>query len=469
LENGSRRFQYRASLFSLERNVTPVLRSVTIYYNRIQRHSLLAPVGGESWTGVQNISWSAGDGDGDVLLFDIHLENDTGSFLLAEGLPCTPARDPFEWSWNTTTVPNGTCRIKVVARDDNPLIPVTVSRTSGNFTIHHPMPPNRPPRVVLVSPANNSVINTTSVLLAWNGSDPDGDPLNYTCRHSASPDLQGAGRTITTNVASIGLSDLLDNTTYYWTVDADDGFTNRSAVPAVIWSFRVELPQPPPPPVNHPPRITSVPPATVIAGEPYVYNVSATDEDNDSIALSFIEAPDGAYIHPVSGAIRWQTSQVDIGNHTVHILASDDHGGFGEQVFTISVLPAPTPEKPWCRILSPLNGSKHDGKVQLRGVAVNGSFPIKMVQVRLDSGTWTTAIGRNNWSVTVDLSHSPAGRHTIEARAFDGAAYSDPAVVDIVRTAPGSGISVASPVIWPLAIGFIAATCAAIYLRIRRK
>ena len=460
--NGSRWFQYQAILTTSILSITPTLKSVTINYNILQNISILSPSGGENWTDLHNITWAANDDDNDTLAYDIFLENESMSVRLVGSL----SNETREWAWNTSAIPNGTYRIKVMAHDDNPSIPLVVNATSGNFTIYHPPPPNHPPHVALISPANNSIINNTSVRLIWKGTDIDGNRVTYTCRYSENPHFQGAVSSNVTESDFIDIANLTDNMTYYWTVNADDGIMNYTDVPVEIWSFTVRLSHPP---VNHPPRITSKPPSIVMVDDSYEYNITATDEDNDNITFTMVQAPNNMSINMTSGRMHWIPVVSDIGNKIIIVQASDGKGGIDEQTFTITVLARPLPEKPRCTISSPINGSKVSGRVQISGTAMNGSIPITSIQVRIDGGRWMNAIGLANWTITVDMSKSGNGKHMLEARAFDGDLYSDPATIDVKVNNPQPRVYVEGAYWWMAIIIILVVVSIIIILRFRMK
>jgi hypothetical protein len=100
---------------------------------------------------------------------------------------------------------------------------------------------NKVPTVVLKSPANESVIDVTEVVLSWEGEDDDGDELTFDVY------LDETAETLT-RIAddreqdSLELFDLVDGTTYYWKVVASDGTDETDSK---VWSFTVELPDEP--------------------------------------------------------------------------------------------------------------------------------------------------------------------------------------------------------------------------------
>jgi hypothetical protein len=265
---------------------------------------------------------------------------------------------------------------------------------------------------------------------------------------------------------SMDFSDMDDNTTYYWTVNAWDGAANSTGFPSQVWSFTILLP-----PANIPVRITSVPPTTAWVGREYAYNITTVDEDGDHASFSLLAGPPGMSLNPTTGEIRWTPAPADIGHHSISIQVSDGRGSQANQTFTITVLeiPAPPPEKPRCAITSPANNSKASGRITVRGTAANGTLPITIVQVRLDGGQWQTATGLADWSFSLDLSKTRNGRHTIEARSFDGSLYSDTASIQVDVRNPEPATSIGEPpwlLIWLL---IVIAAGVGIYLASRRR
>jgi hypothetical protein len=315
--NDSRWTQYRAYLLTDNIFLTPSLKSVMIQYNLLQNITLSSPSGGDNWTGIQNITWSAHDIDNDSLSFDLYLENGSSVTPLVSGL----ANDTKQWSWNTNTTPNGTYRIRIAAIDDNPLIPLTITATSNNFTIHHPGPP---------------------------------------------------------------------------------------------------------PPPNHLPHITSLPPAMATVGVEYFYNVSAVDPDNDTLTYTLDHPPVGMSIDPISGRVSWTPSTT--GTFTITVMVSDGHGGNDNQTFSIVVSPG---SRPICIITSHMNDSTISGTINIAGSAVKGTLPLERVEVRIDGGEWKPATGLESWKLVLDTRTLTNGQHTIEARAFGGQLYSDNVTVTI--------------------------------------
>ena len=467
--NASRWIQYCACLTTDDILTTPTLSSVRIGYNLVHEVAIASPSGAENWTGIQNITWSADDKDNDTLSFDIDLLDGLTTVPLARGL----ANGYRQWSWNTDEIKNGTYQIRITARDDNPSIPLSVNATSDNFTIQHPIPPpaNHPPRVTLVSPANNSYLRTASVILRWLGVDLDGDPLTFTVRHSDHPFASGPILTNLTTGNDLPLDGLADNTTYYWTVDASDGKSNSTVFPCEIWSFTVRLP-----PANIPVRFTSIPPTIAWVGKEYAYNLTSVDEDNDIPAYALVSGPSNITLDPSTGRLRWTPTSADIANHTVTVRVSDGRGSSDNQTFTIDVrdIPVPPPVAPRCTILSPVNGSVLLGTLHATGSAKNGSARLRAVQLRIDDGGWSDAVGLEEWTADIDITELAPGSHVLQARAVDGNLISETASVVFLVPSEEHGPEPEPPVTiekatWCLPAVIIAVVAGAVVLLLLRK
>jgi len=320
---------------------------------------------------------------------------------------------------------------------------LTVETTSGQFTLFHngtgPSGPNHPPVVIMRSPADGAsllVKPPASVMLEWNGTDPDDDALLYTIYISSvifnlSSLPLPAAQTTRSNFRASALS---DNTTYYWTVTASD---SQAVSNGSVWKFSVKFGVP-----NIPPRITSLPPANATVGEEIVYQVTAVDDDSGNITFSLTSSIEGMAIDPVTGRLNWTPRPFQTGDFPVALKASDGQGGYAEQKFII-IVGEPPLRMPTCLILLPRDRSLVRGTFWVNGSAANGTYGIVRLQVRIDQRGWIEA-GRaaGNWSVQLDTRKIPNGAHTIEARAYDGRNYSDYASVHVNIRNPERNITI---------------------------
>ncbi|WP_189525243.1 putative Ig domain-containing protein [Nostoc sp. 'Peltigera membranacea cyanobiont' 232] len=87
--------------------------------------------------------------------------------------------------------------------------------------------------------------------------------------------------------------------------------------------------------VNHSPVFTSTPRTSTRTQNPYIYNLQATDPDNDPLTFSLVNAPAGMTLN--QGVLVWQPTASQFGNNSVSVQVSDGQGGTTTQNWTIQV------------------------------------------------------------------------------------------------------------------------------------
>ena len=102
----------------------------------------------------------------------------------------------------------------------------------------------------------------------------------------------------------------------------------------------------PPGPTNLAPVITSAPALTATSGQPYTYQVTATDPNlGDALTFTLPTAPPGLTINAATGLITWTPTLAQAGIQNVTVRVADPGGLTAEQTFAVNVLPenrAPT-------------------------------------------------------------------------------------------------------------------------------
>jgi len=83
------------------------------------------------------------------------------------------------------------------------------------------------------------------------------------------------------------------------------------------------VPSAPPVDENQAPVIISVPITDAEVGVGYIYNVGATDPDEDSLIYSLIVKPNGMFINSITGLISWNPNSAQVGNNSVTVEVSD--------------------------------------------------------------------------------------------------------------------------------------------------
>jgi len=171
---------------------------------------------------------------------------------------------------------------------------------------------------------------------------------------------------------------------------------------------------------NRPPKFSGTPPSHATVGLPYFTDANATDPDNDPLTFLPIDLPAGMTFDNATGELGWTPTAP--GNFTVRINVSDGRGGFAQQEFTITVKDR---VKAKVEFTVPAGGQKVKGKLAVAGKAMKGTLEVIGIQLRIDTGEWMNASGNSIWSYTLDTTRLKNGRHTLQARAFDGLDYSD--------------------------------------------
>lgn len=175
---------------------------------------------------------------------------------------------------------------------------------------------------VIQSEAMSEVISGQRYRYDVNAIDPDGDSPTY--RLLEAPE----GMTIDAQIGAISWE--TGNTAigvYLVSVETTDG---RGGVD--LQTFNVSVIEPPP---NRPPIFTSTPIVDAQVNTPYLYQVTATDSDNQTLKFSFTSAPQGMTIDPSTGVINWTPTAQQRGKQTVTLTVEDGVGGSAIQSFTI--------------------------------------------------------------------------------------------------------------------------------------
>ncbi|MEM4728820.1 MAG: Ig-like domain-containing protein, partial [Thermoplasmata archaeon] len=91
--------------------------------------------------------------------------------------------------------------------------------------------------------------------------------------------------------------------------------------------------------------------------------------------------------------------------------------------------------------IKPAEGQRVTGRMTVSGKVLRGTLEVVRVQIRIDSGDWLEASGNHSWSCTVDTTGLKNGRHTLQARAYDGYDFSLPVNRTIIVDNPAEGMA----------------------------
>ncbi len=181
---------------------------------------------------------------------------------------------------------------------------------------------NHSPQITTVPP-----LNTPFGLFEYDvdAIDADGDALTYSLQTAP------AGMTID---AQTGLVSWMSASTHIGdhpvtirVTDAPGAYTEQSFVLTITA----------PPVDNNPPTITSTPVQSVVAGQPYSYQVIATDPDGDALSYRLSTAPATMQIDAITGLISWTPTTAELGPHTIDLEVDDGNGGVASQTYSLQV------------------------------------------------------------------------------------------------------------------------------------
>ena len=221
---------------------------------------------------------------------------------------------------------------------------------------------------------------------------------------------------------------------------------------------------------NRLPRFTSTAPVNVTVDELYEYDLTAIDDDLDTMTFTKVAGPEGLLVNGTTGKVSWRPNAT--GNFTVTVRATDVKGGFTDQTFIIEVLAKPPviQKPPTLSVSSSINNTKVKKAITIQGTAGVGSRPVTSVQFSIDGGPWQDATGTENWSFTVDTSKLKNGQHAVTVRAYDGTSYSEETLLNIEVDNPAKAEAAGFPY-WILAVVvlILAIVGAAVFMGRRKK
>jgi len=152
--------------------------------------------------------------------------------------------------------------------------------------------------------------------------------------------------------------------------------------------------------------------------------------------------------------------------------AFDNAGNAGAFPATVSNKIRVNIPQPTVAILEPAVSRTMKGKLLAAGTAGHPKVgkQVTAVEVSLDGGPWTAALGTLSWTYELDTTKLQNGWHNISARAFDGVKYSAVATTDYkVLNKPASTPTTSIPLVFPLVMVIVIIVVVAILLVLRRS
>ncbi len=228
---------------------------------------------------------------------------------------------------------------------------------------------NRPPQIL--SNPSGQIERGRTFVHTINAIDPDNDVLVYGIVNApAGMTLESPGVLRWTP----SLSQLGQNV---FTIGASDGFlTHSRSITLTVSNY----------PENDPPRFTTQPPTSTIAGKPFVYDADAFDPEGDTLRFELVAAPSGMKINERTGIVDWKPTTLQVGIHPIRLRVSDMRGGAAEQASTIDVALA---NRPPIISSSPMTSTPIDKPYNyaVRASDADGD------RIRFSLGNKTTAVG----------------------------------------------------------------------------
>jgi serine protease AprX len=182
---------------------------------------------------------------------------------------------------------------------------------------------------------------------------------------------------------------------------------------------------------NSPPLITSTPPPSATVGSLYRYPVIASDPDRDALSYYLDAAPAGMVINVTTGLIEWTPGIGQVGTQGVFVRVNDARGKSATQTFVVTVAAPNQPPIAAADSYSVSAGATL--AVAAPGVLANDNDADGGVLTAvLATGTASGSLSLNgNGSFSYTPTAGFAGTATFAYRAFDGALYSNNAIVSI--------------------------------------
>jgi RHS repeat-associated protein len=271
-----------------------------------------------------------------------------------------------------------------------------------------PPAPNRAPAITS-TPRTNTRLDKT-YFYQVEATDPDGNPLTYSLINPpagmafATPATTPAGQTFSEGLITWtpGVSQQGTHPITVRVSDSRGGFATQTFN---LTADNIAG--------NRPPSIDSTPEQLTNLGRLYEYNLTGSDADGDRLLWSLDRAPAGAILDPQSGALRWQPTAEQIGEHTISIRTIDGNGGFAVQEFTLIVRGINTPPA----IVSQPPTKAATGQTYSYAVAAKDleNDPLTFSLVNHPAGMAIDSNGVIQWTPNT----SQLGQHSVEVAVTD--------------------------------------------------
>lgn len=180
---------------------------------------------------------------------------------------------------------------------------------------------NLPPVITSISLLPSDPVPGVAITAEPVGEDPDDDFISYEYQWTVIGETEAAAPTENN---TFNTEELRKKDRIAVVVTPSDGMEKGEPVISEAISLS-----------NSAPHITSTPPISMVNGT-YVYQVQATDRDDDKIFYSLITSPSGMTINSETGLIRWQPQEgAGSGEISIKIKVDDGDGGSDHQQYSL--------------------------------------------------------------------------------------------------------------------------------------
>ncbi len=180
--------------------------------------------------------------------------------------------------------------------------------------------------------------------------------------------------------------------------------------------------------------------------------ISGIASDNVSLSQIQVKFNNGIWNNAI-GTDNWyydiNYASLSDGSHTIYAKAIDSAGNFYQTSTTIIVdssINADT-SNPMVFITYPVAGGSVKGNSRISGFAFD-NIAVSKVEVKINSGSWLTAIGTDNWYYNFDFTTLSDGTHTVYARATDTSANTSQVSLQVLVDKAPPVVNAGSDIPW---------------------
>jgi hypothetical protein len=336
-----------------------------------------------------------------------------------------PDHDAITYAWSLTAKPSGSQAQLNGSTTAQPTFVIDKPGTYIAQLIVNDGHVDSAPATVTISTVNSKPVANagpdqialTGATVTLNGAashDADNDPLTYQWSLTARPTGSATNLTNPTQAQATLVPDVAGN--YLAQLIVNDGQIDSDPDSALVTVTAAT-------PTTHPPVITSTPLTTATANQHYQYALTATDPDvGDTLSYALTTKPNGMTINAATGLIEWTPTTVGGANAVAR--ATDAHGLFAEQNFTIIVAAGTANQAPTVDAGNPQTITLPTASVALNGTVTDDGLPnppgaLTFTWSKVSGPGIVTFINANSASTVV--SFSAEGIYILRLTAADGA------------------------------------------------